>query len=67
MKVHLQSSKNPPEDPVSHTEQSAEVCPSGHLLNLAHRISYNGVPRLVIQRALGPINHQVVHKPLAHV
>lgn len=44
MKVHLQISKNPPEDAVSHTEQSVDICPSGHLLNLARRIIYNGVP-----------------------
>lgn len=62
MKVDMQTSKNPPEDLVSHTEQSVEICPSGRLLNLAHRIIYSGVPWLVIQRALGPINHQVVHK-----
>lgn len=66
MKVHLQSSKSTPDDPVSHTEQSVDVCPSAHLLNLARRIIYNSVPWPVIQGALGSTNHQVVHKLTAH-
>lgn len=44
MHVHLQSSKASPDDPVSHTEPSVEVCPNEHLLNLAHRIIYSDVP-----------------------
>jgi len=51
--MHLQRSKNTPEDPLSHAEQSADVCPSGHLLNLACRIIYKNVPWPVIQGSTG--------------
>lgn len=66
MKVHLQMSNNTPENSVSHAEQSVDVCPNGHLLNLACRIIYNSVPWPVIQGSTGPKTHQVVHKPIAH-